>query len=114
MHSQIKQRNLKFILGIAKSTDKNSYFEKIAVNSFHGKSKVIKDSDIKCLDMSVPENFSLIKRRNKSTQSFCNYSMFKTKHFLSTENIDIPFYFCHVSENDLDYLLDNIKKLEIN
>jgi len=91
------------ILGIAKSTGKFSTIEKFAVNKFHGNKKVLVGAPNR-YELSVPDELAGFSIRTKPTESFCNLSAFKIKHFLTENNLKIPFTFIHVLEKDLETL----------
>ena len=100
--SKIQLEKPDLILGIAKS-DNISKIEKYAINQFHKNKKVLNIKNYKYI-LDIPNNLPFIIN-NKPTDSFCNYSMFKIKYFLNSNNLNIPFTFVHITEQDLQKLI---------
>lgn len=99
------------IVGFAKSTEKFSTIEKYTTNQFNRNKKVLSIApDVYELDVPA-ELTKLFRVRTTPTKSFCNLSMFKIKHFLQENNLNIPFTFIHVLQNDLK--IRSIKYLSI-
>ena len=103
---KIIQNKPSFILGVAKSTSKDSYFEPLTINQFNKDKKVINHLN-QAYDLYVPNlqntGFTLSK---KPTTTFCNYAMYKIECFLRKENMRIDHSFVHLSQ-------DKIKELHI-
>ena len=103
---QIMKEKPDMILGIALSND--SVFEPKAINHFNGNLKIIKDGKEE-LSLFVPNLQNQdFKVSAKPTDSFCNYSMYKIKHFLEENNLDIPFAFTHIKKEDIKKLIDTL------
>jgi hypothetical protein len=95
------------IIGIAKSTKDYSTIEKYTVNKFN-KGILIKNAPIK-YELDIPKEFEKCIRINtKPTTSFCNLTMFKIKHFLEDNNINIQFAFIHITKGGIDFLKNMI------
>lgn len=94
----------KFVLGIAKSNRKKSYFEPLTINKFNKSNQVIKHTN-KDFFLYVPNlnetNFLITKN---PTTSFCNYSMYKVQNFLDENNLEIHFSFTHINQEDINSL----------
>ncbi|MFA5091155.1 MAG: hypothetical protein WC483_00705 [Candidatus Paceibacterota bacterium] len=99
-----------FILGIARSEEKYSIVEKYTINKFHGNKKVISNARDK-YELFIPNEirkYCII--REKATESFCNLSAFKIKNFLINNDLDIPFSFIHVTQNDIVKIMNILNK----
>lgn len=91
------------ILGFANSSQKYSTIEKYSINKFHRNKRVLNNTP-EIYELNVP--FELKKYfhvRTIPTKSFCNLSIFKIKHFLEENRLDIPFSFIHIVKTDLKY-----------
>lgn len=93
------------IVGFAKSTGKFSTIERYTINQFNRNKKILNNAP-EIYELDVPAD---LKRyfpvvRSTPTKSFCNFSMFKIKRFLEENNLNIPFTFIHVLQNDLKKL----------
>jgi len=89
------------IVGFAESMEKFSTVERYAINQFNQHKRILSVApDIYELNVPV-ELTKLFQVRTTPTTSFCNLSMLKIMHFLKENNLNIPFTFIHVSQNDL-------------
>jgi hypothetical protein len=94
----------KQIIGFAKSTGKHSTIERYTINKFHGNKRVLKNCP-DSYELNVPiELKKYFRVRTAPTDSFCNLSMFKIKHYLAENKIDTPFIFIHILQKDLGIL----------
>ncbi|MBR9679406.1 MAG: hypothetical protein GON13_04020 [Nanoarchaeota archaeon] len=66
-------------------------FEKYAINVFHGK-KIVKNGPDKY------ELFTPTKSNPKPTTSFCNYTTYKIKYFLSQNELNSKLVFKHLKK----------------
>jgi hypothetical protein len=96
--SKILKEKPDLILGIALSKG-ISVFEPKTVNKFNS-GKIKKDGKDE-LQLFVPMAF---KTSSKPSSSFCNYSMYKIRSFLEENNLNIPFGFAHINENEISCL----------
>ena len=103
--SRIELERPSIIIGLAQSTRSISTIEKKTINVFHKNGKVNKYCSLSEIEMNIPKN-CIFDVNNKSTQSYCNYSMFTIKSFLLERNINTPFIFIHITERDINKLLD--------
>lgn len=102
--TKIVEVNYKSILGIAKSTKNNSCFEPLTINQFHKGKKVV-NGGIENFMLYVPNldgtNFQISR---VPTDSFCNYSMYKIKHFIDKNILKTRFSFAHIIKPDIKFL----------
>jgi len=92
------------VIGIAKSANKYSTIEKYTVNKFNKDKKVLINTPYR-YKLDIPPNFEKhFKIRTIATTSFCNLTMFKIKHFIEENQLNIPFVFIHITEKDIKYL----------
>src|SRR3989339_830645 len=99
----------KLILGVAKSK-KYSYFEPETINRFNKSKKVISSLNEEfILDIPNLDNTNCLIRKRPTT-SFCNYSMYKIKNFLEENNLEIPFSFVHIKQQDMKLLSNLLNK----
>lgn len=92
------------IVGFARSTGKYSIVEKYAINKFQRNKKVLNGAP-DLYELDVPNELTeYFQVRTTPTKSFCNLSMFKINRFLEVNNLNIPFTFIHVLQNDLKKL----------
>lgn len=85
-----------YILGIA-NTKKYSVIESMAVNEIHGK-MISKEGEVE-LKLFIPSP-PLFNLSSKSTNSFCNYSMYKIADFIKINCLDIRLVFVHLNARD--------------
>lgn len=94
------------IVGFAQSTGKFSTLERYTVNRFSRNKKVFHAAPDR-YELDIPIELARICRlRTTSTTSFCNLSMFKIRHFLQENDLEIPFAFVHVFRSDLKKFLE--------
>lgn len=90
-----------FVLGIAKSTNATSKFESTAVNRFNKSKKILQDGPFS-FSLHAPNlGSSGISVNKKSTDSFCNWVMYRVSHLVETNSLPIHHSFVHIQESDL-------------
>lgn len=95
------------ILGIAAAKNSSSQ-ESTAINKFHG-TKLINKSGVYTYPLNIL-NID-IKLRKTTTDSFCNWTMYKISEYILENNLKCKNSFIHISPKDLD-LLKSISSLQ--
>ncbi|MCK5022072.1 MAG: hypothetical protein KAR54_02390 [Candidatus Pacebacteria bacterium] len=91
------------IIGVAKSEKDYSTFEKYTVNKFNN--GIIEKGGKNKFELDTPKKYSdKFKIRKEPTKSFCNYGMYKIKSFLNKNDLNIPFVFVHILQEDIKEL----------
>ncbi len=97
------------IVGIAKSPNSKSRFERMAINKFN-RTKLINKSGEPSYKLSYPaEGYKNISLHKSYTDSFCNWVMYKLSEHLLEKSI--PLQFIHVAPKDIDILDEYLKSL---
>lgn len=100
----IIERNPDLVLGVALSNSGNSYFEPKSINKFNTNAKIIRNGQNELL-LFVPNlKKSNFKISPKTSDSFCNYTMYKIKNFLEEKDLNIPFAFSHLKKEQIKEL----------
>jgi hypothetical protein len=86
-----------YILGVAKSNRK-SVMETIAVNNIHGHKINQKGLDRYELVVPSPGVFEPV---NRTTNTFCNYSMYKIAEYIKQNRLETKLMFAHLNSKDL-------------
>lgn len=102
---KILKEKPELIVGIANGS-RLSCFESKAVNRFNNVKKVSKDGK-DSFDLHVLEKLDFIVS-NKTTDSFCNWTAYKTMELLKENGLDTKLVFIHLAEKDLPYFLQNV------
>lgn len=92
------------ILGFAEG--RSSYIETKTINQFHKTRKVIANAPEEISLFSEYNNFWPIRKRYRSTETFCNWVMFKTAFLLSKtlRNESTKLVFFHLKKRDIELI----------
>lgn len=102
--SQIRASQPDIVLGFASKDCSPSQFEKLAVNRFHGHKKISStgpDNFLLHIPPELPANFVI---SNKTSHSFCNWTMYMIANYLFQNNLKTKLMFTHVDKDDLSGL----------
>lgn len=92
----IETKKPKYVLGVAK-TKNVSQFEKYAINKF-GQMGTINKNGLSKIELYVPKKIDKgFQISTKTTNSFCNWTMYKIGEYLLKYGLDIKFMFVHYS-----------------
>lgn len=105
----IEDAHPRYILGVA-ATKRKSQIEPVAVNSFGKDKLVLKEAPAK-FELHVPEYRADFVISPGPTHSYCNWTMFRIRHFLDSYNKNIKLLFIHINPNDLGSLERVIRDL---
>jgi len=93
------------ITGFAESKNETQ-IESLAVNKFNSNKKIYKGKP-DTLKLYIPPEFPF-KVSNKSTSSFCNWTMYQISLFIREEQLPTQLIFLHVNKSDIDTVLKTL------
>ena len=96
----LKDEKPNYVFGIATSKTK-SVVEPVAINDVHG-GKIITKAPEK-LSLCTSNNFHF-PTSSRTTNSFCNYSMYKIQYFINLHHLPTQFIFIHLNLKDISSL----------
>jgi hypothetical protein len=97
------------IIGVAMSTNKNSYFESRTLNIFNREKKISKIG-IEEYALNYPTNgFEEIIINSSYTDVFCNWTMYKISEYIA--DTEIKLQFIHINEKHLSILDKYLKTI---